>query len=151
MDRLLSVLERQAENQTQHIERTAPKENPHYKADSIFLQPNGEQWAKLLKCDIYLGSIYYNDTPLTKAEVDALNQLQPLAKGVITKNDGGTLLVTVMPKSDAVGKLSRLTIIPYVAPGSNPTDARFEKNLNLTMPAITKMAEDLAKQAMVPA
>lgn len=146
--RMLTILEQQAANQAQHIERTAPKDNPNYKADSIFLQASGEPWAKQLKCEIYLGSINFNETPLTKAEVDALNLLEPLAKGTITKNDGAQILVTVAPKVDAVGRLSRLTIMPYVAPGQNAISTRFEKNLNLTMPSIIAMATELARQAV---
>jgi hypothetical protein len=146
-DRLLALLERQQATMQESVERSRPKENPNYKANSIFLQESGEPWATKLKCDIYLGSIHYNDSPLTKAEVDALNQLQPLAKANITKNDGSRLVVSVLPKADAVGRLSRLTIVPYVEPGQNPTDARFEKNLNLTMPSIIAMANELAAQA----
>lgn len=150
-DRLLTLLENQQKTMQTQVDRTAPKENPHYKAQSLFLQENGEPWAKTLKCEMYLGSINYNDSPLTKAEVDALNQLQPLAKGVITKNDDSRLFVSVLPKADAVGRLSRLTIVPYVEPGQTPGSARFEKNLNLTMPSIIKMAEELAAQAAMVA
>ena len=149
--RLLSALEAQNATMQESVERSRPKENANYKTNSIFLQESGEPWAKTLKCDIYLGSIHYNQTPLTKPEVDALNLMGPLAKGLITKNDGSTLTVTVLPKVDAVGRLNRLTIAPYVAPGQNPGDAQFEKNLNLTMPPIIAMALELAKQATVAA
>jgi hypothetical protein len=150
-ERLLALLEKQNETMQAQVDRSAPKENPNYKAKSLFLQESGEPWAKLLKCDIYFGSINYNDSPLTKPEVDALNTLQPMAKATITKNDGSPMLVCVLPKADAVGRLSRLTIAPYVAPGQNPGDARFEKNLNLTMPGIIARADELAAQATVAA
>lgn len=146
-DRLLTLLERQNATMQQTVDRSAPKENPNYKTRSMFLQENGEPWAKQLQCEIYLGSIFYNETPMTKPEVDALNQLRPLERGTITKNDGSTLLVSVLPKADAVGTLTRLTIAPYVAPGQNAGDAKFEKNLNLLMPSIVKMATELAAQA----
>ncbi len=147
MERMLSILEQQALNSAVQNERTAPRENPNYKVVSLFLQENGEPWSKSLKCDIYFGSIHFNETPLTKVEVDALNQLQPLARGTVTKTDGSTLLVGVLPKVDATGRLNRLTISPYVAPGQNPGDARFEKNLNLTLPSIIAIANELAGQA----
>jgi hypothetical protein len=151
MARMMSVLQQQQATMQESVERSRPKENPHYKANSIFLQENGEPWAKQLKCEIYLGSINYNKSPLTKPEVDALNLIQPVVKATITKNDGAPLLVAVLPKADAVGRLSRLTIAPYVAPGQNPGDAMFEKNLNLTMPSIIAMATELAAQAQVAA
>jgi len=150
-ERMLSILEQQAKNAEIQNQRTAPKENPNYVTNSIFLQGNGEPWASTLKCEMYFGSINYNDSPLTKEEVDALNAIQPIAKATITKNDGSTMLVCVLPKADAVGRMSRLTIAPYVAPGQNPGDARFERNLNLTMPSIVAMANELAKQALVSA
>lgn len=150
-ERLLTLLEKQQETMQESVERSRPKENPNYKAQSLFLQENSEPWAKKLQCEIYFGSINYNDTPLTKAEVDALNTIRPLAKGHITKNDGAHIVVTVLPKVDAVGRLSRLTIAPYVAPGQDPGTAMFEKNLNLTMPSIIAMATELASQAAVAA
>lgn len=153
-ERLLTLFERQQATMQQQVDRSAPKENPHYKANSIFLQENGEPWAKKLKCDIYLGSISFNDSPLTKDEVDALNQMQPLARGTITKNDGSSLIVTVSPKTDAGGHVERLTIVPYTPPplpGRPAQVAQFEKNLNLLMPSIISMAKELSAQAMVPA
>jgi hypothetical protein len=151
MDRMMAILEQQAKNSAEQNERTRPPENKNYKAKSMFLQESGEPWAKHLKCDIYLGSILYNKSPLTKDEVDALNLIEPLTKGTITKNDGAQIVIAVLPKVDAVGRLSRLTIAPYVAPGQNPGDAQFEKNLNLTMPGIIVMAKELAAQAVVAA
>ena len=119
------------------VERTAPKENPNYKAQSIFLKENSEPYAKDLKCQMYFGSIHYNDSPLTKDEVAALNLIQPLAQGVITKNDRSTVRVSVVGKIDAIGRLERLTIMPQGE----------EKNLNLLMPSIEAMALELASQA----
>lgn len=136
-ERLLSILEQQALNQALQIERTAPKENPNYKALSPFLKESGESWAKDLKCEMYFGSISYNESPLTKEEVAALNRVRPLAKGVITRNDGTALRVSVVAKEDAEGRFERLTIQPE---GRQP-------NLNLTMPSIIAMATELAAQA----
>jgi hypothetical protein len=146
-DRLLTLLEKQNATMQESVERSRPRENPNYKASSIFLKPSGEPWATDLKSDVYLGSIYFNDSPLTQDEVAALNRLAPLPKGTITKNDGSTLLVSVLPKADAVGRINRLTITPYVAPGQNPGDAKFEKNLNLLLPSIASFANELANQA----
>lgn len=119
------------------VERTAPKENPNYKAQSIFLKENSEPYAKDLKCQMYFGSIHYNDTPLTKDEVAALNLLMPVAQGTITKNDGSKLRVSVVGKIDAIGRIERLTITPQGE----------EKNLNLLMASIEAMALELASQA----
>ena len=102
-ERLLDILEAQ-------VERTAPRENPNYVTVSPTMKPNGEQWAKDLKCDIYFGPIHMNRTPLTKAEVDALNRLQPLDRGFITKTDGTRAPVTVRAKETATGKVERITI-----------------------------------------
>lgn len=119
------------------VERTAPKENPNYIVRSMYLKENGEPHGKDLKCAMYFGSIHYNDSPLTKDEVAALNLIQPLANGIITKNDKSTVRVSVIGKIDAVGRLEKLIIMPQGE----------EKNLNLLMPSIEAMALELAAQA----
>lgn len=134
-ERLLDILEAQ-------VERTAPKENPNYVANSIFLKPNGEPWAKDLKCDIYFMSHHLNRTPLTKDEVDALNRLQPLDIATITRTDGSVARASVTKKETAQGKIERLTIeVPI----------RKENNEFLTIPPIAVFASELARQAEVAA
>lgn len=118
--RMVALQEQQAETLKVQNERTTPKEDPNYKARSIFLQESGEQWAKLLKCDIYFGPIHLNKTPLTQAEVDALNTLQPVEKARIEKLDGSIVLATVRPKEDAVGRLDRLTVEIPMKKDDNP-------------------------------
>src|SRR5688572_26723945 len=109
-DRLLSLLEKQQATMQESVERSRPKENPNYKASSIFLQEDGEPWAAKLKCQIFDGPILLNRTPLTKAEVEALNTLQPIEKAVVEKLDGSRVFVKVLPREDASGRLERLTI-----------------------------------------
>lgn len=110
MARMMGVLEQQAQNAAVQNERTKPRENANYVAQSIFLKANGEPWAKDLKCDIFFGPMHMNRDPLTKAEVDALNQIGPVEKGTITKVDGSKVKVRVVPREDAIGRLERLTI-----------------------------------------
>lgn len=109
-DRMLAILEQQAQNQSVQNERTRPRENPNYVARSIFLQPNGEPWAKTLKCEMFFGPIELHRTPLTKAEVDALNRLTPVVKARLKKVDNSFVNVTVRATEDAVGRLEKLTI-----------------------------------------
>lgn len=130
-ERLLDILEAQ-------VERTAPKENPNYKADSLFLKANGEQWAKDLKCDIYFGPMHLNRTPLTEAEVLALNKLQPLDAATLTKTDGSPARGTVRAVRSSEGKVERLFI---------EFPMRRENNEFLTFPPIAVMANELASQA----
>jgi hypothetical protein len=130
-ERLLDILEAQ-------VERSAPKENPNYKANSIFLKENGEQWAKDLKCAIYFGAMHLNRDPLTKAEVDALNRLQPLDLAFITKTDGARQRVKVSARTTSEGKLERLTV---------EAPMRKENNEFITYPSIAAWATELAEQA----
>lgn len=134
-ERLLDILEAQ-------VERSAPKENPNYKAQSMFLKPNGEPWAKDLKCDIYFGSMHLNRDPLTKEEVDALNQLQPLDHATITRTDQSLAKGKVTKRETSEGKLERLTI---------EFPMRRENNEFLTYPRLAVLARELAEQATVAA
>jgi hypothetical protein len=136
-ERLLQVLERQAENQAQQIERTAPRENPNYKTNSPNMKPNGEQWSKDLKCEIFLGSFPQHDTPLVQEEVAALNRLMP-AKGLkLTKNDRSVAKVDIVGKYDAIGRLERLTI---------QMPLRNEDGATIGYPSIEQIANELADQ-----
>jgi hypothetical protein len=137
-ERLLNVLEATVANQATQNERLAPRENPNYVTNSPNMKPNGEQWAKDLKCDVYFGPIHLNRTPLTKAEVDALNLLRPVVNASVMKTDGSIARVTVRGREDAVGRLERLTIeVPM----------RKEDNAHLTYPGLAQIALELAKQA----
>lgn len=136
-DRLLALLERQQATMQESVERSRPKENPHYKAQSIFLQEDGEPWAAKLKCDIYFGPIRLNRTPLTKAEVDALNKLEPIEKGWITRVDDSRAQVKVIAREDAVGRVERLTIQLPMKKDDSP----------MHYPSLTVLAESLAAQA----
>lgn len=107
---MLAILKQQADNQAVQNERTRPRENPNYVARSIFLQPNGEPWAKLLKCDMYIGPSHLNRHPLKKSEVDALNRLQPVDKVLIRKTDESEVRVTVKATENATGKIEKLVI-----------------------------------------
>ena len=91
-------------------ERTAPKENPNYKAVGAFHKETGEPYAADLKCLIYDGPVQLNRTPLTQIEVEQLNRLQPLEKGAITKVDRSVVKASVVPTFDAQGKLAKLEI-----------------------------------------
>jgi hypothetical protein len=133
-DRLLDILEAQ-------VERSAPKENPKYTAQSLFLKPNGEPWAKDLKCDIYFGAMHLNRDPLTKAEVDALNRLEPLDAAIITKTDQSVANVKVIARRTSNGRIERLTI---------EAPMRRENNEHLTYPPILVFANELANQAVTP-
>lgn len=120
IERMLAVLEQQAKTQATHVERTAPRENPNYKAVSIFLQENGEPWAKLLKCDMYLGLMHLNRTPMTKAEVDAWNHVEPIVDARLRKMDGSSVLATVTAKRDAVGRIDQMTVLLPLKKEDNP-------------------------------
>jgi hypothetical protein len=135
--RMMAVLEQQAKNTEVQNERTRPRENANYVATSIFLKPNGEPWAKDLKCDIYFGPLHLNRDPLTKAEVDALNQLGPIEKGTIAKVDGSKVKVRVLPREDAIGRLERLTIELPMRHEDNPQH----------YPKLIDLAYQLAEQA----
>ncbi len=133
-DRLLNLLEFQAKTQA---EQNKPRENPNYKAKSIFLKENGEPWAEDLKCEMYFGPMHLNRDPLTKAEVEALNQIRPIEKGTITKVDGSVVKVRVIPREDAVGRLERLTIELPMRHEDNPQH----------YPRLIDLAKQLAEQA----
>jgi hypothetical protein len=120
MERMLAIQQQQASALEIQTERTKPREDPNYKASSIFLKESGEQWATDLKCQIYLGPIHLNKTPLTREEVEALNTLVPVEKARVTKMDGSTVLATVQPKEDAVGRIDRLTIEIPLKKEDNP-------------------------------
>lgn len=136
-DRLLALLEKQQATMQESVERSRPKENPNYTAQSIFLQADGEPWAAKLKCQIYDGPILLNRTPLTKQEVDALNTLQPIEKAVIKKLDGSDVLVKVIPRENAHGRLERLTIQKPMRNEDSP----------MHYPSIAVLAQQLAEQA----
>lgn len=140
-ERMLAIQQQQAEALATQVERTSPKENPNYQANSIFLKPSGEPWAEDLKCDIYFGSIKLNRTPITKAEVAALNQVQPVEKARLTKTDGSTQIVTVRAKENAVGVVERLTIEIDLKKEANPQHHR----------SLEAIALELAAQAVVAA
>ncbi len=135
---MLDILKQQAANQEAQYERTRPRENPNYVTVSPTMKPSGEQWAKDLKCDIYFGPVYMNRTPLTRDEVTALNRLQPLDHGHITKTDGTLARCSVTSKVTSAGVIERLTV---VAP------MRKEDNAHLTYPSIVAWATELANQA----
>ena len=135
-DRLLDLLEKQ-------VERSAPKENPNYKAQSLFLKENGEPWAKDLPCDIYFGPMHLNRTPLTQEEVAALSRLRPMDAGLITRTDGSHARTKVLSKVTSEGKIERLTVLAPM---------RKENNEFRTFPPIVAWATQLANQAeAVPA
>lgn len=111
MERQIALQEKQAAAFETQTERTAPKENPNYVAASEYLKPTGEPWAKDLKCPMYFGPMFYNDTPLTKAEVDALNKVQPVKGVSVKKVDGKSTVVDVVPTYNRVnGALEKLVI-----------------------------------------
>lgn len=122
MSQMLLIQQQQAQALQEQSDRTRPKDDPNYVAKSIFLKPTagGEPWASDLKCQMYLGPIHLNKTPLTKAEVDALNTMQRVEKATITKMDGSTQLLTVRGREDAVGRLERLTIEISMKKDDNP-------------------------------
>lgn len=120
MERQMALQEQQAATMATQVERTAPKENPNYQAQSIFLQGNGEPWAKTLKCDLYLNSIHLNDTPLTKPEVDALNRLEACEETDVVKIDRSIARVAIRPKRTATGRIERLTIETPLKKDDNP-------------------------------
>jgi hypothetical protein len=144
MERMVALQEQQAtamQDQRKALEeqsaRTLPKENPNYVAQSIFLKPSGEPWAADLKCDIYLNSIRLNRTPLTKAEVDALNTLVGIDKARIRKVDGSDVLGSVTPREDALGRIDRLTMTLPMKKDDNPQH----------YPALDVIAQQFAAQA----
>jgi hypothetical protein len=138
---MLAILKQQAENQSVQNERTRPRENANYVAQSIFLQPNGEPWAKTLKCEMYFGPTLLNRTPLTKEEVDALNLLQPVVKALVRKVDNSQVRVTVRPREDAIGRLESLTIEAPMKKDDNPQH----------YPPIVDFARQLAQAAQMAA
>jgi hypothetical protein len=137
-ERLLTMLEQTVANQAVQTERTAPRENPNYKVDSPTIKPNGEQWSADLTREVYFGSIAYHKTPLTSDEVAALNLLQPLDRGFVTKTDRTAVPVSVKAKLAATGRIERITVLP---------EANGDKSMSLTMPSIVDWAMQLAKQA----
>lgn len=137
MERQLALQEQQAQSLSTQVERTAPKENPHYIDRGIFNKPNGEPWATDLRCDVFFGPMKLNRTPLTEAEVAALNQIQPLARAHITKVEGTVVYGSVQPTRDAQGRLSRLEILFPMGKDDNPQH----------FPTITTYAKELAAQA----
>lgn len=104
MERQLAVQERQAAAMLTQVERTAPRENPNYKAAGPFTAPDGEEWSAKLPYPIYDGPVLLNRTPLTADDVAQLSRLQPLEHGQIVKADRSTVKARVVPKMDATGK-----------------------------------------------
>ena len=122
MERMLAIQQQQAEALQLQTERTAPKENPNYTPDSMFIDPEtGMQWGERLKCDIYMGPIRLNRTPITKDEWEALNRLQPVEKAQVIKTDGSSVRIDVVPAENAVtGAIERLTIKVDLKKDQNP-------------------------------
>ena len=136
-ERLLSVLEQTVANQGIQNERLAPRENPNYKVNSPNMKPNGEPWAKDLKCEMFLGPFPQHDTPLTRPEVEALNRLAPAKGLILTKNDQSTVKVDIVGRVDAVGRLERLTVVMPL---------RNEDGAKIGYPGIIAIANELASQ-----
>ena len=142
-ERLLSVLEQTVANQATQNDRLAPRENPRYVTNSPTMKPNGEQWSKDLKCEMFLGPFPLHDTPLTKDEVAAANRLEPAVGLWLTKNDQSRVKVNIVGKVDAVGRLERLTV---------QMPLRNEDGAKIGYPSITAIATELAEQLVaVPA
>jgi type II secretory pathway component PulC len=119
METLTAALAKLAETQAQlaalqtqsvESEKAKIRENPNYVPVSVFLKSNGEQWATDLKCEIYQNSIHLNKTPLTQAEVVALNRLQPVEDVRVLQNDGTPQIWRVEATKDAIGRLEKLTV-----------------------------------------
>lgn len=110
-NRMLAIQQQQAEALKVQTDRTAPKENPNYQPNSIFIDPvSGREYRELLKCEMFFGPIRLNRTPITKDELDALNRIQPVEKAPVIKTDGATGRVTVRAREDAEGRVQRLDI-----------------------------------------
>lgn len=140
-ERLIAILEQQANNQATQNDRLAPRENPKYVAVSPTLQPNGEPWSRKLKCEMFLGSFPMHDTPLTQAEVEALNRLEPATGLSVMKNDRTHVKVEILGKRDAVGRLERLTI---------KMPLRDEDGARIGYSGIVEIATELAGQMPKP-
>lgn len=151
MERFTALQERMVELQEQNAaaaklqtaalelqtKRTAPRENANYITNSIFAQENGEPWAKTLKCEMFFGPYPLHETPLTQAEVVALNRIQPLERGTVAKVDRSIVEASVTPKYDAQHRLKTLTITVPMAKDSNPQH----------YPPLDELAIQLAVQA----
>lgn len=138
--RQLALTEQQTKAVSLQEERSRPKENPNYQAVSLYLKPGtgeGTPWAADLKCDIFIGPIKLNRTPLTEAEVTALNRLQPIENAVITKMDRSTARAKVQPSFDAQNRLSKLVITLPMSKDDNPQ----------MYPPLDDLANQLADQA----
>ena len=121
--RMVGLQEMQAKATQLQEERTRPKDNPNYQARSIFLKPGtgeGRPWSEDLKCDIFLMSMKLNKTPLTEAEVKALNRLQPVDKAKVEKTDRSFAFATVRATETAGGVLEKLTIELPMKKDDNP-------------------------------
>lgn len=141
--RQIALQELQAKATQLQEERTRPKDNPNYRASSIFLKPEGEgrPWTEDLKCDIFFGPIKLNKTPLTEGEVAVLNRLQPVEKARLTKTDRSVVYVSVVPTfNEVTNALEKLEIRLPMKRDDNPQH----------YPPLDEIAAQLAAQAPQP-
>jgi hypothetical protein len=136
-ERMLAIQEQQAAALQVQVDRTAPKENPNYTPDSIFLRSDGEEWSKTLPYDIFLGPHRLNETPLTQAEVEQLARIRPIEKARVEKTDGSIVLGKVYAREDAVGRIDRMTIEFPMKKDDNPQ----------MYPILVRFAQQLADQS----
>lgn len=137
-EKLLEVQMSQANSLATQVERTSPKENPHYKPAGPFHDPEGRDWNTHLKCAIYDGPAHLNKHPLCEAEIIALNRLMPLEKGLITKADRSQVKVSVIPTYDVHDRLTKLEIKRPMGKDDNAQH----------YPPLDDMANQLADQAL---
>lgn len=142
--RQVALQEQQAHAVKLQEERSRPKDNPNYQAASIFMKPGtgeGRPWTEDLKCDIFLGAIKLNKTPLTEAEVKALNTLQPVDRAKVIKVDRSEVRASVIPTyNDVTNALEKLEIQLPMKKDDNPQH----------YPPLDELALQLAKQALQP-
>lgn len=141
--RMLQIQQQQAKALELQNDRTAPKENPNYTPQSIFIDPaTGKEYRELLKCEMYFGPIRLNRTPITAEECEALNRLQPVEKATITKTDGSSVRVDVIPVENVVtSAIEKLTITLPMRKEDNPQH----------YPSLRVLALQLAAAARQPA
>jgi hypothetical protein len=138
MERQIALQEKQAASMQTQVERTAPKDNPNYQPRGIY-NPQGlpESERLALKCEIFDGPIKLNRTPLTPAEIEQLNRLEPIEMAQIIKMDRSVVKASVRATHDASGRLSRLEITRPMGKDDNPQ----------LFPPLDEMAKQLADQA----
>lgn len=117
---MVEALLRQSKALETQVERTAPKENPNYQVNSLFIKPTGETYASDLKCDVYIGPALLNRTPLTQEEVRQANRLRPIARVKVVKMDRSVVTGSVSGTLNASDQLERLTVHLPMAKDDNP-------------------------------